>query len=612
MSAAGIRRGAWLGLLLMVVLMLTLHQVYLQRALPEAAYMDTLRVIGLLDGWEHGRVELSQLWGLGTAHQGLVNEAFIYANMAFFDYDALLANRLTGGVMALVALALGTAGLRWMRSEEGGPWGRVSTIAGLFLFLILLPLVVFSWNGFELLTLDLGLSLWVKNAAIIAFFLLNARYLQALSEHRMPRLLALLLCLAAPVVVLLLAMGWSFAFVGAVSVQSVLAGWTKGGKATLRAMVPALAAWVSLVVYVALSMQGEKAGEIAVAGAGHDVFALVELATGALGSSGVGLEVARILGLGPGWIISTGALLAVVALLATLVAARVRFSGRESIAPALLAYGGLTAVALAFGRASDGVTGVMASRYYMDLALFLIGSLWVLLIALRKLQGPPRNWATAILLALSLGAAMLQLLAYAQEWRAAPYRQLIFAEMNRALLHDVPDQAAANLLQSPLNDARHGSETMRRLGLGPFRGRAPVAALACDADALVFGSGWYGAEAGGRWIGRQASLSVPACRCSLSMAAYLPEGFPARELSVRERGVALATVSLLPGNSAELKLALPGYETDLELDIDHTTVPLRAGLGADQRELGVYLGTPAVSCALPDESAETASRQSPP
>lgn len=606
MSTAHFRRLPWVGLLLVVALLLTLHQVYLQRALPEAAYMDTLRVIGLLDGWERGQVELAQLWGLGTAHQGLVNEAFIYANMEFFDYDALLANQLTGVVIALVALALGAAGLRWMAIADGGSWGRVSNAAGLFLFVILVPLVVFSWNGFELLTLDLGLSLWVKNAAIVAFFLLNARYLQAMADQQQPRMLAVLLCVSAPLVVLLLAMGWSFAFVGALSVQSVLGGglWAKGAKAKLQTLMPTVAAWLSLAVYVALSMQGENSGEIAGAAKNHSVTAMLELATGALGSSGLGLEVARALGLGPGWIVSAGAVMAVIALVATLMVARVRFQGRESIALALVAYGGLTAVALAFGRSSDGVTGGMASRYYMDLALFLIGSLWVLLIALRRLQGQPRAWAAGILIALSLTAAMLQLAAYAQEWRAAPYRQAIFADMNRALLGDVPDQQAANLLQSPLNDARRGSATMRRLGLGPFRGHAHVAD-ACDVDSLGFGSGWYAAETNGRWISGRALLSVPACDCALSMGVYLPEGFPARALNVRGKGIDLATLPLLPGNSAELKLALPGYGTEIELDLDHTTVPADTGLGSDRRELGVYVGTPAINCALPAEQVDS-------
>ncbi|MFV3513075.1 hypothetical protein ACNJEI_21320, partial [Mycobacterium tuberculosis] len=61
----------------------------------------------------------------------------------------------------------------------------------------------------------------------------------------------------------------------------------------------------------------------------------------------------------------------------------------------LIAYGALVAFSVTLARGADGPGGVMASRYYMDLVLGLIGVVWIIVRELRAL-GSTRNAAVLV------------------------------------------------------------------------------------------------------------------------------------------------------------------------------------------------------------------------
>ncbi|WP_188248909.1 hypothetical protein, partial [Stenotrophomonas maltophilia] len=70
------------------------------------------------------------------------------------------------------------------------------------------------------------MPLWVKNLCFVGFFSLHARLLSGASRY--PHLLSALLALLAVVVVLVVGMGWNYAFIGAVlalQVLSMLPAW---------------------------------------------------------------------------------------------------------------------------------------------------------------------------------------------------------------------------------------------------------------------------------------------------------------------------------------------------------------------------------------------------
>lgn len=572
-------------LLVVVAGLLVLHQLYLLRAMPVAPYMDTLRVIALLDGWEQGRVALSQLWGVGSAHQGLVNEAFIYANIKLLHYDALWASRLTGVAIALSSLTLGLAGLFWLRREPepSSLWRGL----GCLLFCMLIPVLLFSGAGFELLTLDLGLSLWVKNAAIVMYFVLYSSFLRMDADSSM-RWQGLLLMLLGPFLVMLVTMGWSFAFVGGATLQLLAAGRT--GRYWLYRTLPVLLLWVALAVYVGISLSGASSGELAAAGV--RLSELPRLVASALGAAVIPPETSARINLSISAQQAMGMLLmlAAVVILAVLASRRRRLSDTTPLA--LLAYAGATALALALGRGADGAAAMLASRYYMDLVLFPIGLMWL---ALMLGNAKKVRTLTAFLgISVFCFILLLQYFTYRYEWRAAPYRAAVFSAMNRALLQQVPDEQAAATLQAPLGDARAASRVMQEEKLGPFH--EATSSADCDPGLLTRGRGWYDEENGGAWMAADAFLAVPGCPCKLSMDIYLPEDFPERVVTFATPDGRHEDVSVRPGVSTNVAVDLPLQKGLLSLRTNGTSQPARLGQSADTRELGVFVGPLAILC----------------
>lgn len=589
--AAQAARAMAILLAICVVAFCCLHVLYLQRAMPDVPYMDTLRVLALLAGWEQGRVALTELWGLGSAHQGLINQFLIYANVELLHYNALWANRLTTLAIALVALLIGLDVVADYR-KTAGPTIRAGWLLAWVIFLVLIPVQLFSGAGYELFTLDLGLSLWIKNGLIVLYYVLHSRYVGLVGAGQGGRWLGLALSLMGPILVLMVTMGWGGAFVLGATLQ-VLAGagfWRRHaghGRAMVR---PVLLLWLSLAVYVAISLLGRGRGELVKAGSGVALGELLPLVAASLGSSVLPPGLAGAWSLSPGWIQATGFAMLVVALCSVAVMAWKHVCLSDIVPLALLAYAGVTSLSLAIGRAGNGLDGVMASRYYMDLVLFPIGLAWLLLVLVGPRGGRAAAMAITTGLVLTLG---LQAQIHRNEWRTAPYRADVFRGMKQALLAGVPDPEAASLLQAPLQDARAAGMVMQEEHLGPFHG---LGQRRCEPAALRFAQGWFAEEPQGRWIGPEAQLLVPACPCNLRADLYIPPGFPERQLVARSEGRDVQSVRLAPGERATLDVALSGRPLRLTLVTDKATQPSALGLGADQRRLGALVGPLSFAC----------------
>jgi len=488
--AAKSARGMSALLVISVTAFCCLHALYLQRAMPEVPYMDSLRALVLLAGWEQGQVTLAQLWGLGRAHQGLINPFFIYANVELLHYKVMWANRLTTLAVALAALTIGHEVVSDYRDKARaitrGSWRWAWVI-----FLVLIPVQLFSSAGYELFTLDLGLSLWIKNVLIVLYYVLHARFLNLAGAGRHGRWLGLALSLMGPVLILMVTMGWGGAFVLGATLQ-VLAGsgWRRRHPGRGRGMLkPVTLLWLSLLVYVAISLLGREKGEFVRAGAAVATGDLLPMVAASLGSSVLPPGLASAWSLSPGWIQALGLALLILALCSIAVMAWRRICLRDTVPLALLGYAAGTALAVAVGRAGAGLDAVMASRYYMDLILFPIGLVWLLLV----LAGPGAGRGAAVTMVGALVLVLgLQVQVYRNEWHTAPYRAQLFQSMKQALLVGVPDPEAAALLQAPFKYARAASALMQKEGLGPFHGLAPQR---CEVDAVEFLRGWFAEEA---------------------------------------------------------------------------------------------------------------------
>ena len=159
---------------LAVGLGLAVHAAYIDRAGANAVYMDTLRLLWQWSEFRDGNLSLLALWGQGGgAHSGLLFQSVLAANVSWFGLDPLLANRSTGGVMAVVALLLlASYAIDLRRSDRNVP------VLSQVMVILAVAGLCFSLAGFELMTLDLGLGLWLKNLLIFVLFLAHAETLR--------------------------------------------------------------------------------------------------------------------------------------------------------------------------------------------------------------------------------------------------------------------------------------------------------------------------------------------------------------------------------------------------------------------------------------------------
>ena len=580
------------------LLFLALHMAFLARAHPDALFMDSLRLLGQVEDWEQGRLSFVELWGLGSAHRGFINQLLMLANIHFFSLDVLLANRLTGAVTAILAFSL-----VYLFNRQFAGTASAATRIARFPVSLLLAGLCFSWAGFELFTLDLGLPLWIKNLCFVLYFIAHARYLAAPGGGG-PRMAwsAGCLVLAGALIVFFVGMGWSYAFVGAVlavHALAMLAGWMAGQpprRWLLHRVLPAIALLAALALSLAQGQGGGRGGdEDSFARLLDSVPSMLGLSFHALGASWMGIEAVSYHELP----LTAAAWLGAVSLVAAGygVVQRLRrglYSG--TLLPLyLVAYGVLTALSLAAARGDGGPSAVMASRYYMDVVLFAIGTIW-----LWFEDADARGWklSGALFAAYCMVLASGLYLTFQREWATAPYRAESFQAMNLALYRGVPDDAAAQLLQSPLPLARRGAALLRERQLALFAVRGGEA---CSVDAVARGDGWNAPEGDAVWMQRQAGLLVPACGCGLTAELYLPAEFETRTLSVGQAEGPLQELDLLPGQTARLSLPPHGEMSEVRLSLSRATVPARdiAG-GSDTRELGVLWRSLSFPCAVPE------------
>lgn len=566
-----------------------IHQLYLLRAHPDALYMDSLRLLFQLEQWESGQLSTIDFWGQGSSHRGFVNQLFLLANVSLFDLDVMLINRLTGVVIAAVALILILAWCRDNRRQLDS-FGDALMVAGVS---VTMAGLCYSWAGFELFTLDLGLPLWVKNLCFVSFFCLHAWLLSG--ESKRPMLWSIVLALWAPVVVLVAGMGWNYSFIGAVLALQALA-FIPAWRASSRwyGVLPCVSLLAAFGVYLTFGTVVDAAVSIDTL----DIADTPLITLYALGST-IGNPAAITQTL-PVWVIAVaGGGMLVTGLIASLSWLR-RGAPGSRLPLYLILYGALVAVSVTIARGADGPGGVMASRYYMDLVLGLIGVIWITTRELRSVGAARGSVKTPLILiwTMLVAVGVLHLGTYYYEWRAGPYRALAFADMNRALLNSVPDENSAALLQSPIAHARKGAEIMRERQLSIFEGHPE---MQCSTEDVDYGRGWHKPEAQGRWLTTLGELSLPStCSCDFVATMYVPGVFHARRIEVRRDDKAVSQATLLPGKTTTVELGKAGSKSILTLvaapDPDQT--PAAAGT-ADEPELGALLTGFSVRCSVP-------------
>lgn len=556
-----------------------LHQLYLDRTHPDVLYMDSLRLLWQLNQWHAGDLSLYELWRQGSGHHGLINQLMLMLNVRYFSIDVLLANRVTGVIILAVVLALSSSFVLALRALplRTAEWKLIG-----FIVCSLFAALCFSWEGFELLTLDLGLPNWIKNFSFVVFFVLLSWMTRRIFTQALPMAAVIGVALFGFLIVVFVAMGWSYAFVLSVMAVYALVAWSQRAMPTalVRAGIPVLALVLGLAVYV---IGGGGVGVASGSQRSPDWLGNALLVPYAVGSAWVGTDTVKSLGAGitPAYLLG---LLTLGIAVALLLARLRRGILSSSLVPVyLLGYGLLTAISVSIARGGMDAEAVMASRYHMDLLLILVGVLWLGAehLVLRPRHSISQAWSFAFVVTL----ALTQSATYRHEWRVVPFRAEVLVEMKDAVLRGVPDEASAKLLQSPFPHARAGVDVMRHLKIGLF---APDPASHCASNRLLRLSGWNPSEVQGSWSEGQAELDVPACDCELQAKVYLPASFSARTLTVTDRVTGLdERLSLIPDTTQTLHVRSSDIRRFLSLHVSAVTVPARDFAdSADTRSLG--------------------------
>lgn len=582
----GRRHSQWMESLLglvAIVAVLCVHQAYLTAVHPAVPYMDTLRLLTQQEAWLTGHLSLYDIWG-GTAHRGLVSNALLLANTSWFGLDALLANRMTGVVVALCA---SWVAFEFLRDRAADPHGAppALVIATIALFALLLS----SWAGFETLLLELGLGLWLKNLVFIAYFVALDRLLRSDAPSSVG---AVALSIAGMAIVLLFAMGWAYAFVAAAWATQSLAWW--GGRSLRRSprvlLLPPVALLLAIFAY---SIAGSSiAGGIGKGGVAFGARLLQPFY--AIGSTWVGSE-AFGHRFNVVWLLPAGLATTVVAAASLFSRWRRGIASASLVPVALLAYGGLTALSVSVARGGLGTLAVLASRYYADLVLFLVGAIWLAFEAGVRDGRKPRTVAHAYVV-LSAILVIGQAWTYATEWRIAPYRARAYQAMADALLEGAGAPDDARLLQSPQPYPREAAAIMRAQRLSVFAG---AGATHCNPDAVQYAGGWYPLERAGRWMQGDASLALAPCRCPAVLDLFLPKAFTPRVIDIAPVHASgpspVHRVAMEPGSWASVPLEAGAA---FHLRTSAITLPTRDLVGSgDRRPLGVLLGRLRFECA---------------
>lgn len=567
-----------------VALFAILHQLYVTRAHPDAPYMDSLRLLYQMEQWRAGHLSFIEFWGQHSQHRGFINQLFLLANIKFFSFNVILANRLTGIPILLVTLIV-VAILNGRTAPWDAGYYSLHFISKLALS-ALIAMLCFSWAGFELLTLDLGLPLWTKNLFFVVYFAMHSHYLPMPDKKHYTNLVGCVLALLGPIIVLIIGMGWSYAFVASVvAVNALYAVFFIIRRRRFPPLIKTIPVAVLMLAQALYIASGSLIGQVG--GSDKALTALWQvpsLSLYALGSVFIGVESASYYSI-PLRLLQFCGGMAVVAAIYMVIRRLRRGLDSGSLLPLyLLAYGALMALSVSVARGGSGPETVMASRYYMDIVLFFIGLIWLWYEDIGATLSRHALLRSVPFVVFCLVVVVGQGLTYSREWRAAPYRAHNFEAMNDALFAGVPDEAAAQLLQQPLGSARSGAAILREHHLALFSG---AHSAVCRADAIRYLNGWYGSEMQGIWMAGRAELQIPSCYCGLSAEVYLPPAFTPRKLEISGETGKNWTIDLRPGRATHIEVPPSSVTQKFDLKVSRTTVPsIEMPGNGDVRRLG--------------------------
>jgi len=560
-------------LFVFTIIFLSSYLIYMFKLHPEVAYMDSLRFLAYFKNSIEGTSSLITTWNQGE-HHGLLPQILVFLNAKYFGYKVFLSTLLSGIVLSATAIVIAVEQFRTIGNDSK------LTLLGLLFFTYL---ALFSFANWELYALDVGVTLFIKNFLFILYWIFIDR---AMRSSNPSWYLQLGLMISGPIIILLVAFGWSYAFF----ITAIFCFfWNRtpsyeSKKLRKKTLVILL---ISIFSYIFLgNIFGLSGGSFRPTGIDPSLYNFITAVPFAISSIFIGSESLGRLGLPLSILVCMTILLVAVS---SYLIARALFKKAPlpTVPFALMIYASFHAIAVSWARGRYVPEFAAAPRYYTDLSLLIIGVLWAAIVQLNYQKESEKKSSPLLYVTCLIAVIFLigQLYTNYDEWLKAPYRNAVFMKMKEVTLKGVDTQEEAALLQQPLTSARLAARIQREFNIGPFS----ELKLTCSAPELLSGS--LVGSGNIDWIGKETYFIIKKCSDELELQVYLPESWTSRKLTLSIDGVSYPDININPGlNVVHLNVPQKSNYLNLHLSVSKLTLPIDVNMGStDSRELGVVI-----------------------
>jgi hypothetical protein len=567
---------------------LALFQVYVALSSPQVPYMDTMLFLVQIDQIIRGEISWFDVYGAGE-HRGFIFPLVTAIEWGLWGVDAKVSTVLTGFVVTVIFY-------HWLKafllSQQESVNSSQKQVFIRVVIACLAAAVIASPAGFELWTLSLGFAQLLKNLLIVIFL-----YQLAIKKTWNKSVVgAVFYGVWGGVLILFATYGWSYPFLAA-SFFVLFATSLHGREYRKNAAVVFGIMLLAQLVYI-YSGSGVFSNSSAVSAGGFPVAKIINGFFYGAGTTFIGGETIAKWTLPLGVPIAFGVILLIVCFFTLLITLMQQSSAKIFLCSMLVfALTVLAGVTLARGGVEFTNTG--ASRYFVDYVWLLLSPLAIIFtshsfplfssqryrfISLVKFLRLLKSIMAVLLIAAIIG----HIATWSAELKTVPYRAATLEAMASVYRNGVQNNDDALLLQSPYSVAKRGVEVAQRYELAVLRHDEPR----CTLKNATYRGDWYAPDNEGddaRWMRKQGVIGLSKCAAIVTIKGYLPDNFSRRTLNIAY-GNKQDVISIEPGKEFSLRLDQMNLKrTTVTLQLDQVTSPLQAGIGADERELGLLL-----------------------
>lgn len=445
-----------------MLIFMSMHSFYVLKVGADVAYMDTLRYLTYYPQIKDNVWNMFSYWNQGD-HKGVFSLFVLFVNIKYFEMNILLANLLTGISLSLIAYVISYQWLKSIASIEHSPRMTYVYFSSIVFFVWL---TVFGFHAFELYTLDLGFPEITRN---LLYVLIASVVFQKSKPLSKPALF--ITGVAIFFTMIAVSYGRVYAFSLSLIFTAIYQFYDSSDDGTqlVRFKFILFSSIAGLITYGVLSII--IPASIDASGLTLDFsFRALHGFLYSLSSSLIGAEAAERFDFSSVALSVFGCyIISIIAYSSWVFVHEVR--NKSTYFPVFLVlYGLANALSVAISRGATEYSAYMASRYYPDLCLLILGLVWMITLILKSSTvGAKEKFRFKWLLSIFMIMWVLcYLLTTIVEIKTVPYRVNAFDKLRSISLScDDLTEKESELLQANNSEiANNAISVQRKYGLG--------------------------------------------------------------------------------------------------------------------------------------------------